>query len=82
MLPTIGANVYDILNHDVLAITTAGLEGLKARINGTVAPSSPEAPAPHGPVTVDPVSDEPAAELPIAEVAPLAETAEKGATGE
>ena len=34
VLPTIGANVYDILNHDVLAITTAGLEGLKARING------------------------------------------------
>ena len=30
VLPTIGANVYDILNHDVLAITTAGLEGLKA----------------------------------------------------
>jgi len=34
VLPTVGANVYDILNHDVLAITTAGLEGLKARING------------------------------------------------
>src|ERR1700722_18706489 len=34
VLPTIGANVYDILNHDVLAITTAGLEGLKVRING------------------------------------------------
>ncbi len=37
VLPTIGANVYDILNHDVLAITTAGLEGLKARINGHAA---------------------------------------------
>jgi large subunit ribosomal protein L4 len=37
VLPTIGANVYDILNHDVLAITTAGLEGLKARINGAAA---------------------------------------------
>lgn len=34
VLPTVGANVYDILNHDVLAITTAGLEGLKARLNG------------------------------------------------
>jgi large subunit ribosomal protein L4 len=34
VLPTIGANVYDILRHDVLAITTAGLEGLKARLNG------------------------------------------------
>ena len=33
VLPTIGANVYDILNHDVLAITTAGLEGLKTRLN-------------------------------------------------
>src|ERR1700690_4380118 len=33
-LPTIGANVYDILNHDVLAITVAGVEGLKARLNG------------------------------------------------
>jgi len=41
VLPTIGANVYDILNHDVLAITTAGLEGLKARING--APAAGEA---------------------------------------
>ena len=37
VLPTVGANVYDILNHDVLAITTAGLEALKARINGTPA---------------------------------------------
>jgi len=34
VLPTIGANVYDILNHDMLAITTAGLEGLKQRLNG------------------------------------------------
>ena len=34
VLPTVGANVYDILNHDVLAITTAGLAGLKERING------------------------------------------------
>ncbi len=31
-LPTIGANVYDILNHDFLAITTAGIEGLTARL--------------------------------------------------
>jgi len=34
VLPTIGANVYDILHHDVLAITTAGLAGLKERLNG------------------------------------------------
>ncbi len=32
VLPTVGANVYDILRHDVLAITSAGLEGLKARL--------------------------------------------------
>src|SRR6185437_8826852 len=34
VLPTVGANVYDILRHDVLAITTAGIEGLKDRLNG------------------------------------------------
>jgi large subunit ribosomal protein L4 len=39
VLPTIGANVYDILNHDVLAITTAGLEGLKQRLNGVTTSS-------------------------------------------
>jgi large subunit ribosomal protein L4 len=44
VLPTVGANVYDILNHDVLAITTAGLEGLKARINRAAeAATAPEA---------------------------------------
>jgi large subunit ribosomal protein L4 len=32
VLPTIGANVYDILNHDMLAITAAGVEGLKQRL--------------------------------------------------
>jgi large subunit ribosomal protein L4 len=32
ILPTIGANVYDILAHDVLAITAAGVEGLKERL--------------------------------------------------
>ena len=32
VLPTVGANVYDILRHDVLAITTAGIEALKARL--------------------------------------------------
>ena len=37
VLPTIGANVYDILRHDLLVITSAGLEGLKTRLS---APSS------------------------------------------
>ena len=32
VLPTIGANVYDILNHEVLAITRAGIEALKERL--------------------------------------------------
>lgn len=32
VLPTIGANVYDILRHDVLAITTAGIAGLAERL--------------------------------------------------
>jgi large subunit ribosomal protein L4 len=32
VLPTIGANVYDILAHDVLAVTAAGVEGLKERL--------------------------------------------------
>src|ERR1700683_4507374 len=31
-LPTMGANVYDILKHDVLAITVAGVEGVKDRL--------------------------------------------------
>ncbi|CAH2601658.1 50S ribosomal protein L4 [Rhodovastum atsumiense] len=37
VLPTVGANVYDILNHDVLVVTTAGVEGLKARLTGAPA---------------------------------------------
>jgi large subunit ribosomal protein L4 len=35
VLPTIGANVYDILNHDVLAVTRAGVEALTARLTAT-----------------------------------------------
>ena len=32
VLPSVGANVYDILNHEVLAITRAAVEGLKERL--------------------------------------------------
>ena len=32
VMPTAGANVYDILNHDVLAVTRAGVEALKERL--------------------------------------------------
>ena len=31
-MPTMGANVYDILKHDVLAVTRAGVEALKERL--------------------------------------------------
>ncbi|MCJ8334258.1 MAG: 50S ribosomal protein L4, partial [Epibacterium sp.] len=32
ILPTIGANVYDILKRDTLVITKAGVEALEARL--------------------------------------------------
>jgi large subunit ribosomal protein L4 len=32
ILPTVGANVYDILRHDLLVITTAGVIGLTRRL--------------------------------------------------
>ena len=32
VLPTMGANVHDIIRHDLLVVTTAGLDGLKARL--------------------------------------------------
>src|SRR4051794_180236 len=34
LLPAIGANVYDILNHDTLVLTRAAVEKLEARFNG------------------------------------------------
>ena len=34
VLPSAGANVYDILNHDTLVLTTAAVEKLEARFNG------------------------------------------------
>ena len=37
VMPTIGANVYDILDHDMLVITTAGVDALTARLQGSVA---------------------------------------------
>ena len=33
VLPTMGANVHDIIRHDLLVVTTAGLDGLKARLS-------------------------------------------------
>ena len=46
VLPTVGANVYDIIRHDVLVLTSAGVEGLKARLSGAPV----EGPAEHAPV--------------------------------
>ena len=37
VLPTMGANVYDIIRHDVLVVTAAGLEGLRARLSPVAA---------------------------------------------
>lgn len=37
VLPTVGANVYDILQHDVLVVTRAGVAALAARLNGETA---------------------------------------------
>ncbi|MBO0749301.1 MAG: 50S ribosomal protein L4 [Porphyrobacter sp.] len=34
VLPAVGANVYDILNHDTLVLTKAAIEKLEARFNG------------------------------------------------
>lgn len=34
VLPAVGANVYDILNHDTLVLTRDAVEKLEARING------------------------------------------------
>ncbi len=34
ILPAIGANVYDILNHDMLVLTRAAVAALEARVNG------------------------------------------------
>ena len=34
LIPAVGANVYDILNHDTLVLTRAAVEKLEARFNG------------------------------------------------
>ena len=33
VLPTVGANVHDIIRHDMLVVTTAGIEGLRERLS-------------------------------------------------
>src|SRR4051794_36698209 len=42
VLPTIGANVYDIVRHDLLVVTAAGLEGLKERLDPPKEPAAAE----------------------------------------
>ncbi len=34
VMPAVGANVYDILNHDTLVLTKDAVEKLEARFNG------------------------------------------------
>ena len=34
LLPAVGANVYDILNHETLVLTRAAVESLEGRFNG------------------------------------------------
>ena len=34
LLPAVGANVYDILNHETLVLTRAAVEQLEGRFNG------------------------------------------------
>jgi len=38
VLPTVGANVHDIIRHDLLVVTKAGLAGLQARLIKQAAP--------------------------------------------
>ena len=45
VLPSMGANVYDILKRDTLVITRAGVEALEARLSGAKR-AAPEAAAP------------------------------------
>ena len=49
VLPTIGANVYDILRHDILAITAAGVEGLRERLVGSEPAASQTTDSPEPP---------------------------------
>ena len=44
VLPTVGANVYDIVRHELLVLTTAGIEGLKERLTPPEAPAAAAAP--------------------------------------
>jgi large subunit ribosomal protein L4 len=74
VLPTVGANVYDILRHDVLAITTAGVEGLKLRLNGAHAHGAPE-----GDASSDAGEAGEAAELNAGSPAPGQDAAPEGA---
>ena len=43
VLPSVGANVYDILNHDVLVITRAGVEALQRRLEPRATGEAPVA---------------------------------------
>jgi len=78
VLPTVGANVYDILRHDMLVVTTAGVEGLKARLNGTHVAANDDA-APNG-VAAEATSEADAS--PELGVSPGDDTAQAGDTAQ
>jgi len=42
VLPSMGANVYDIMRRDTLVVTKAGLEALEVRLGARPAPAQPE----------------------------------------
>lgn len=65
VLASVGANVYDILNHDVLAITTAGVAGLTARLAGGGGKGA-RAPRASAPAASAPAASAPAASAPAA----------------
>ena len=68
VLPTGGANVYDILNHDVLAITTAGLAALEQRLAAKATGDKATAPSDVGLVPAVEPGFEPMAEMTEASV--------------
>ena len=64
MLPSMGANVYDILKRDTLVLTRAGVEALEARLSGArparegAAAPAAGAPEPAGTPAVEPAAEE------------------------
>ena len=69
VLPTLGANVYDIVRHDLLVVTRAGLEGLAERLSPSPTETGRAEPEAAGPDAV-PAGEPDAAPSSGAEMAP------------